>query len=167
MSVGPLVAALAGVPAGRLVDRIGAARTTRAGLAGMLAGSVSLGLAPAWLGVAGYLLPSMVLTGSYALLQTANNTAVMHEVAANQRGVVSALLNLSRNLGLITGAAVLGAVFAIASRASAAATRPQAVVSGMHATFAVASVLVAIALLLAWRARHASAPPKSTMGERP
>jgi MFS family permease len=164
MSVGPMVAALAGIPAGRLVDHIGAQRMTCAGLAGMLAGSAALGIVPASLGIAGYVLPSMVLTGSYALLQTANNTAVMRDVAADQRGVVSGLLNLSRNLGLITGAAVLGAVFAWASRASAADTRAQAVVSGMHATFAVASVLVAMALLVALLARRAGASGPSHEG---
>jgi MFS family permease len=161
MSVGPMVAALAGIPAGRLVDRIGAQRMTCAGLAGMLAGSAALGIVPASLGMAGYVLPSMVLTGSYALLQTANNTSVMRDVAASQRGVVSGLLNLSRNLGLITGAAVLGAVFAMASRATAAATRAQAVVHGMHVTFAVASVLVAVALLIALLARGAGASDPS------
>jgi len=39
MSTGPLVAALAGVPAGRLVDRFGAGRMTSAGLAATAAGS--------------------------------------------------------------------------------------------------------------------------------
>jgi MFS family permease len=164
MSVGPMVAALAGIPAGRLVDRIGAQRMTCAGLGGMLAGSVALGIVPASVGIAGYVLPSMVLTGSYALLQTANNTSVMRDVAAGQRGVVSGLLNLSRNLGLITGAAVLGAVFALVSRTGAAGTRAQAVVHGMHATFAVASVLVALALLVALLARRAGTSDPSRKG---
>ena len=38
MSVGPVIAALTGVPAGRIVDRFGASRMTVSGLAGMAAG---------------------------------------------------------------------------------------------------------------------------------
>jgi hypothetical protein len=40
---------------------------------------------------------------------------VMTDIRPDQRGVVSGMLNLSRNLGLITGASVMGAVFAFAS----------------------------------------------------
>ena len=57
-------------------------------------------------------LPIVVVTAGYALFQAANNTAVMADIGPDQRGVVSGLLNLSRNLGLITGASVMGAVFA-------------------------------------------------------
>ena len=46
MSVGPLIAALTGVPAGRIVDRLGAGRMTITGLAGMAAGSFILATSP-------------------------------------------------------------------------------------------------------------------------
>jgi hypothetical protein len=49
------------------------------------------------------------------LLEAANNTAVIRDVRPEQRGVTSGMLNLSRNLGLITGASVVGTVFTIAS----------------------------------------------------
>ena len=48
-------------------------------------------------------MPIVVVTVGYALFQTANNTAVMTNLRPDQRGVVSGLLNLSRNLGLVTG----------------------------------------------------------------
>jgi hypothetical protein len=41
------------------------------------------------------------------LFQTANNTAVMTDVSPDQRGAISGMLNLSRNLGLITGTSSL------------------------------------------------------------
>jgi hypothetical protein len=47
--------------------------------------------------------------------QVATNTAVMIDVAVARRGLISAILNLSRNLGLLTGAAAMGAVFAQAT----------------------------------------------------
>jgi hypothetical protein len=88
----------------------------------------------------------VVVTLGYALFQTANNTVVMANVTPEQRGVVSGLLNLSRNLGLITGASAMGAVFAFASATADITTaRPEAVASGMRMTFAVALLLICMA----------------------
>jgi MFS family permease len=150
MSVGPIAAALTGVPAGRIADRVGAHRMTIAGLSGMAAGALMLSLLPATLGIPGYLGPLVVITISYALFQTANNTAVMADTGPDQRGVISGLLNLSRNLGLITGASVMGAVFALATAAKDITTAPpEAVASGMRITFAIAAVLIIVALAIA------------------
>ncbi|GAA1104785.1 MFS transporter [Kitasatospora arboriphila] len=150
MSVGPLVTAVTGVPAGRIVDRIGTRRTTAAGLAAMTVGCLALCAAPTGLGAPGYLAPVVLVTVGYATFQTANNTGVMADVPPDRRGVVSGVLNLSRNLGLITGTAVMGAVFAAAAGADdLTAARPAAVATGLHTTFAVAAALVAVALVLA------------------
>jgi hypothetical protein len=119
---------------------------TIVGLIGMAAGSGMLSLLPATLGIPGYVAPIVVITVGYALFQTANNTAVMADVRADQRGVISGMLNLSRNLGLITGASVMGAVFALASATSDITTaRPEAVATGMRITFAVAATLIVVA----------------------
>jgi EmrB/QacA subfamily drug resistance transporter len=155
MSCGPIVAALTGAPAGRLVDRIGAYRVTIYGLVAMAAASLILPAMPASFGVAGYVLPLVVLTAGYALFQAANNTAVMVHVPPEQRGVISGLLNLSRNIGLITGASLMGAVFATAARATdIASARPEAIADGMRMTFGVAAGLVAAALCIAYRSRR-------------
>ena len=139
LSAGPLVAALTGVPAGRIADRFGAQRMTIVGLIGIAAGSFILSLLPATFGIPGYVAPIVVITAGYALFQTANNTAVMTDIPPDQRGVISGMLNLSRNLGLITGASVMGAVFALASAATDITTaQPEAVATGMRITFAVA-----------------------------
>jgi len=149
MSAGPLVAALAGVPAGRVVDRLGASRMTIAGLSAMAGGSAALSLVPANFGITGYVAAVVVITAGYALFQAANNTAVMTDVGAARRGVVSGMLNLARNLGLITGASVMGAVFALASAAAGAATRAQAAAFGLRITFALAAGLMVAALAMA------------------
>jgi EmrB/QacA subfamily drug resistance transporter len=149
MTSGPLVAALTGVPAGRMVDRFGTRRMIVTGLIGMAAGCSILIALPASSGIAGYVAPLAVITAGYALFQAANNTAVMTGLRADQRGVVSGMLNLSRNLGLITGASVMGAVFAFgAATADVTAASPAAVAAGMRMTFAVAAVLVLIALAI-------------------
>jgi len=150
MSIGPLVAALTGVPAGRIADHFGAQRMTIVGLAGMAAGSFVLSVLPATLGIPGYLGPMVVVTAGYAVFQTANNTAVMTDVGPDRRGVISGMLNLSRNLGLITGASVMGAVFAFAAATTDITTaHPEAVATGMRSTFMVAAALIAVALALA------------------
>lgn len=154
MSAGPLVAALVGVPAGRIVDRLGAERTTIAGLAGMAAGSFILSVMPVKFGVAGYIASIVVVTASYALFQAANNTAVMKDSRPDQRGVISGMLSLARNLGLITGASVMGAVFAYSSAATDITTaHPEAVATGMRITFAVAAILIVLALATAFGSR--------------
>ncbi|MED5619833.1 MFS transporter [Ideonella sp. BN130291] len=150
MSAGPVVSALAGVPAGRWVDRHGAQRMAAAGLAGMLLGCVVLCSVPIAWGVAGYVLPLVLTTASYALFQAANNTAVMADVAAEQRGVFSGLLTLARNLGLVTGASVMGTLFALAAgTADVATAQAGAVALGVRVTFGVAAALLVLALAIA------------------
>lgn len=161
LSAGPLTTALAGVPAGRLADRFGAPRMLIAGLIVMAMGSAMLGMVPAAAGIAGYLAAIVTLTSGYALFQTANNTSVMANVPPDRRGVTSGLLNLSRNLGLVSGACVMGAVFAFASAGGDIATaHPAAVTTGMRVTFAWAAFLIAGVLAIAvgtfrrgWRRR--------------
>lgn len=138
MSVGPVVSALSGVPAGRLVDRFGTRTTTLLSLASMTAGCVLIAVLPASLSAIAYVGPLVVVTPGYALFQAANNTAVMADVAADQRGVVSGLLTLSRNLGLITGASALAAVFAA---------------GGLRLSFVIATAMVVFSIGLASRAK--------------
>ena len=150
LSAGPLVAALTAAPAGRLADWLGTQRVTTVGLIGMGVGALTLAVLPSRFGIPGYIAPIVLMTASYALFQTANNTAVMSDVGADQRGAVSGMLNLSRNLGLITGASIMGAVFAFGAATSEITTAlPEAVASGMRLTFAVAAALIVVALAIA------------------
>ena len=149
MSVGPLVVALTGVPIGSIVDKLGAGLMTILGLIGIMAGSLMLSIISVNFGIFGYIAPIVVITVSYAMFQTANNTAIMKDVQPSQRGIISGMLNLSRNLGLITGTSVMGAVFAVASGTNDFTTaHPEAVAVGMRITFAVAAVLIVIALAI-------------------
>ena len=149
MSTGPLVAALVGVPAGRWVDRLGAHRSGTLGLLAMLTGSCLLPAVPTDFGALGYIVPLALMTAGYALFQAANNTAVLSAITPQERGVVSGLLGLSRNLGLITGAGVLGAVFAFGTAShDVLQAPPEAIAQGMRFTFAVAAGLICIALAI-------------------
>jgi hypothetical protein len=87
------------------------------------------------------------MTAGYALFQTANNAEVMGRISHEQRGIISATLNLSRNLGLVTGASLMGAVFEYPTGTiNITSARPEAVAVGMQTTFAVAAMLIVAAL---------------------
>jgi EmrB/QacA subfamily drug resistance transporter len=147
MSVGPVISTVSGVPAGRIVDRLGAPFIMIVGLFDMAAGTFALSVLPGSFGVAGYVAAIVILTPGYQLFQAANNTAVMMDVDPDQRGVISAMLSLSRNLGLISGASVMGAVFAFASKTiDISAAHPAVIAHGMRITFSVAAVLGVVAL---------------------
>ncbi|MFJ3963623.1 hypothetical protein [Streptomyces sp. NPDC090036] len=134
-------------------------RTALLGLLAMAAGSLTLAVAPASTGVLGYVAPLAVVTTGYAVFQTANNTAVMADAGPDRRGVVSGMLNLSRNLGLVTGASLMGAVFAHGSgTAGIASAHAGAVAAGMRLTFLVAAVLILAALTVAAPRRSRRAP---------
>ncbi len=150
MSSGPIVAALTGAPAGHLVDRFGSSRMIIVGLTGMMIGSTILSMLPTGLGVPGYVVPLVLITAGYALFQAANNTAVMTNGRPDQRGIISGLLNLSRNLGLIIGASLMGTVFALGAAATNILTaHPESVVNGMRLTFFVAAGLIVGAIVIA------------------
>ena len=154
MSVGPVISAFSGVPAGRIVDRFGAPAMVIASLVAMAAGAAALSLLPGLFGIAGYVGAIAILTPGYQLFQAANNTGVMKDVKPDQRGVISGTLNLSRNLGLITGASLMGAIFAFAAGTTdMASAAPAAIARGMAITFAVAAACIVTALLLAIGAR--------------
>ncbi|HGY5998262.1 TPA: MFS transporter, partial [Aeromonas hydrophila] len=99
ISGGPLLAALTGLPAGWLVDRVGAITVVRLGLLLMSGAAALLAVLSPALGPLGYLLPILLLTAGYALFQTANNSAVMGGSGGQARGAVAGLLTLARNLG--------------------------------------------------------------------
>ncbi|MCB1388519.1 MAG: MFS transporter [Rhodobacteraceae bacterium] len=151
MSVGPGVVALAGVPAGRLVDRYGAPRVGTAGLAAMLAGTLAMLQLPVVLGGGGYAASLALVTGGYGVFQASNATAILAPVAPDRRGVVSGLLALARNVGLIAGASLMGAVYATGFAGLPALDWPAGADSGLRMVFAVAGVSVLAALALGVR----------------
>lgn len=167
LSTGPVVSVLSGVVAGRIVDRLGARSATVIGLAVMAAGTVALAILPPVTGVAGYVAAVAIVSPGYQLFQAANNTAVMMDVAADRRGVVSGVLGLSRNLGLVTGASALGALFALATGVvPVTAASPAAVATGLEVTFGAATGLLLVALAAGFLGRRAPAAA-ALAGDRP
>jgi len=161
MSIGPVVAALVGYPAGLLVDRFGHAAASSVGLAGVLAGTLLMSFLPPILGVPGYAGSLVVITAAYAVFLAANNTGIMTGAGKEQRGVVSALLSLARNLGLIAGASAMGSVFALGSAGLAPLHLAQGGETGLRVTFLLAAILASIALVTTlWSRWSASRSPE-------
>ncbi|WP_270827969.1 MFS transporter [Aeromonas sp. Y318-1] len=162
ISGGPLLAALTGLPAGWLVDRVGAITVVRLGLLLMSAAAALLAVLSPALGPLGYLLPILLLTAGYALFQTANNSAVIGGSGGQARGAVAGLLTLARNLGQLTGAAGLGALFAgLAGGGDPAVASASELHFAMQASFALGGVLLLAALWLAGR-DQCSTPGETT-----
>jgi MFS family permease len=147
VSVGPIIAAISGVPAGLIVDKFGPRAVLFSGLAQVLAGCIALALISRPLGVIGYVAAIAVLTSGYQLFLAANNTAVMLGAREDRRGVISGMLTLSRNLGLSTGAALMGGFFASLID-GAGLSNSDIVARGMNVTFAFAGVLILLALVM-------------------
>jgi len=152
VAAGPIAAAFVGVPAGRLADRFGAGAVSLAGLIAIEIGCVLIVTIPATWGPFGFLFATIVLTIGYALFQNANNAHVMQGIDPRKRGIVAGLINLSRNLGQVTGAAAMGALFAYASGpVDVLHAEPAAVDFGTRATYAVATLLIGAAIVFAAR----------------
>lgn len=149
MAVGPATAALSGVPAGRAADRFGAPFMLAFGLVQMTCGLVCLAVLPALVGVWGYVLSLMLLTPGFQLFLAANNSTIMIAASEDERGMISGLLGLSRNLGFMTGASVMGAVFALAAGTRDIARATADTVGGAFmVTFLLAAGLTTLAIVL-------------------
>jgi MFS family permease len=146
MSVGPVVAAVTGAPAGWLIDRVGPFPVILAGLAALTGGSAVMTVLPVSFGIGGYLSSLVAVTFGYALFQAANTTAVMRRATSDRRGVTSAMLGLSRNLGLVSGASAMGTIYDLGPVIAEFLGFPLGEAAGLQATFAVATFLAAIAL---------------------
>jgi MFS family permease len=158
MAVGPVVAMLSGIPAGRIVDSMGTGHVVVGGLAVMTLGTMGLALLPGTFGLAGYVAGIALLTPGYQMVQAANTTEVMAQAASDQRGVISGLLNLSRNLGLVTGASAMGVIFAFGSGGpDVTVAAPSDLGAALRLTFLVAVALIVVAAAVAVLARHRAA----------
>ncbi|MFW1944423.1 MFS transporter [Acinetobacter guillouiae] len=149
MGIGPVVAILSGIPSGRLVDRWGSRYIVITGLIFLIIGSSMLAILPKLIGISGYIMPIIILTSGYQLFQAANNTMTLADVPKARQGMVSGLLSLSRNMGLIIGASVMGAIFSfgVGTNQLNQATA-LAIIDGMQFTFICAGALMVVGLLI-------------------
>jgi EmrB/QacA subfamily drug resistance transporter len=162
MAVGPVTSALSGVPAGRLTDRLGAGRVVLIGLMQTIVGLFCLAFLPRLVGVAGYVVALALLTPGFQMFLAANTTAVMSSAPENQRGRLSGLLGLSRNLGFMTGTSVMSTLFVtILGSATINSAARADIETAFSVTFVAAAGLATTALLVALCARMGQTEQKS------
>jgi len=94
------------------------------------------------------LLLSMVGVGM-AMFQSPNNTIIMSLVPKSRLGIASGLLAMVRNLGMVTGTAISGAVFnsILNSSQAAGATYESAFLAGFHYAFLVSAIFCTAGVL--------------------
>ncbi|MBU6953119.1 MFS transporter [Hahella sp. HN01] len=110
-------------------------------------GSLCLTQLSAATGAIGYVACLMVTAIGYAIFTVANNTQLMARAAPEQRGQISGLLNLARNLGMLTGAALMSALFDSVTSASAlGALTSQLAETGLHRVYACVSLVLCVGL---------------------
>lgn len=142
MSVGPVMSALSGIPAGRLTERIGADRAVFLGASAMVVSTGLMAGLPYIFGLAGFVLAFVLLAPSYQVFLAALNTSVMIQASEQDRGVTSGILNLGRNFGFILGAGAISALFWSLARVGGNAGDTTVQISAaMAGTFAICSVL--------------------------
>lgn len=150
----PLTMLLIAPAAGYISDRYDTRFISSAGMGIMAAGLFLISgigaQTPLW-----YLIISMVITGfGCGMFQTPNNSAVMNHAPKESRGVASGMLATARNMGMVIGVGLAGALFSLFSQAANASYLQQGLsgealyeasfVSGIHTTFIIAG-FVAIA----------------------
>lgn len=105
-----------------------------------------------------YIAISLITTGlGTGLFQTPNNSAVMGSVANNRRGIASSILATMRNIGMVLGIAISGAIFSthqnyllrILSTKGLNSTeiKVQAFTGALHLAYIVGSIIAFIAVV--------------------
>jgi hypothetical protein len=118
----------------------------------MIAGDLMMLSISASSSIIKYITCSIFITNAIAIFQTPNNIIVMGSARMDQKGSVSGILALGRNIGLIAGASVMGTIFAMlvsaASKKYNMASSAESLISGYHQTFIVAVVLMVLAAFI-------------------
>lgn len=151
---GPLGCAVFSAVAGQTAERFGRRRVTLCGVAGFSTGVFAMSL---FSGTAGPVLFAVIYfaySGCFAFFQTPNNAAIVSQARPEERGLASALLNLSRSVGQTTGTTVIGALFAAFTAAAmprgaaAAAAQQTAVAYGIRWAMFAAGIFGAAAFFI-------------------
>lgn len=159
MAVSPFILGIVAPIAGNLSDRFGVRGISLVGLVILTVAYFRLTGLSEGLSIPGYLTLAIPIGIGMGVFQSPNNVAIMSSVPPQFLGIGSGLLNLTRLLGQITGAAALGTLFASRVRAysggvlpsgGATSASPVAQVAGLGDTYFVAGCLLGMVTLFGW-----------------
>ncbi len=147
----PLTMLLIAPIAGYISDRFDTRLISSTGMGIMAAGIFLMsGLnaaTPLW-----YIILSMIITGlGCGMFQTPNNSAVMNHAPKESRGIASGMLATARNMGMVLGVGLAGALYSLFSQSANEIYKGQGLtgealeqasfVSGIHVTFLIAGIV--------------------------
>lgn len=132
--------------AGHLSDRIGSRSLATGGMALMAGGTLMVGLLGAGSGETAIMVPLVLVGSANALFTSPNSSAIMGAAPHDRQGVASGVVGTARNLGMVFGVAISGAVFAtaLAERTAELGGAPEAFYGAFQLTF---FVIAGVALL--------------------
>ncbi|HEX8161488.1 MAG TPA: MFS transporter [Pyrinomonadaceae bacterium] len=140
MTAQPIVVALVTPFSGTLSDRIGSRTLAALGMLVLAAGLVLLGVAAGSASLAPIAGALGVVGLGIGLFVSPNNSALMGAAPRQRQGIAAGILATSRNVGMVLGVGLAGAVFTTVIAHSGAA---EAVVRGAQASLFVAAAVAA------------------------
>lgn len=164
LGAAPLMMGLVSPISGTLSDRFGIRRLTLLGLIVIAAAYLGFTTFDIDTTVLHFLVLAIPLGIGLGVFNAPNNSAIMGSVPPEYMGTGGGLLTITRLLGQITGVAVLGSIWATSVAAAssaplppegAPAASPEAQVAGLHTTFIVAGLIMAVSVAVgAWGMRR-------------
>lgn len=151
MSFGPLLTVALSIYAGKIADRYGAKNVMFYAVLTIAIGCFCMSTITPAENIGGYLWRIGIIALGLNFFKTPNNTLVMEVAQADQRGLLSGVLSLSRILGQITGTTVMGVIFAVLSGVSGISKisgSPRAITYGFDKVFLIDTFIAAFAALL-------------------
>lgn len=168
MAVAPVAIIIFGPISGMLSDKFGTRRVSLVGLVIILISYAILTPITAATATFIFVLLSIPNAVGMAIFQSPNNTGIMNSTPRSAAGVASGMLSLSRQLGRLTGTAILGAFFSrrLSAYAGKAVDLKEAssdnIVRAMHDQFILASLLIAAGLVaVIWQIKTARKQAKA------
>jgi EmrB/QacA subfamily drug resistance transporter len=142
MSAQPVVMAVAAPLSGALSDRIGSRVLSTAGMAILGAGLFLLSRLDATSSTGAIIVGLAVVGLGTGIFISPNNSALMGAAPRERQGIAAGVLATARNVGMVLGVGLAGAVFTSVLARQAGA--PDALFAAARASFVVAAVVAAV-----------------------
>lgn len=177
MMASPLVVVIVAPHSGALSDRIGSRLLSSTGMGIIAVGLFLLSRVPVDASLPVIALVLALIGMGVGLFQSPNNSAIMGSVPRHRIGIASGMLATTRNVGMVLGIAVSGAVFAIRhayhihnlelSGLSETALTSLSFTSAMNDAFLVGSLLAVVGVLTSLvRGNESSGQKQDTLPKR-
>ncbi|MDL1895990.1 MFS transporter [Anaerolineae bacterium CFX7] len=140
----PLIMIFAAPLSGILSDRIGSRILATLGMTILAGGLIWLARLGAESSVSDIVIPLAVVGLGTGIFVTPNNSALMGSAPRQRQGIAAGVLAAARNVGMVLGVGLAGAIFSTVAGASSA---PDALYASVTASFLVAAGIAALGAL--------------------